>query len=139
MAMVALPAPEIDPGLKPTVTPEGCPEADRAIVELNPPLTVLVMVEFPEPPCAKDSEEGEALSEKLPDDPVTESVSVVVATRLPEVPVMVTIYVPELVPDGMLTLKFDVREPEMRVRLRLTEGPLGETEALKLIGELYPP
>ena len=39
-------------------------------------------------------------------------------------------------PEGTLTVKFDVREPEMRVRLRLTDGPLGETEALRLIGEL---
>ena len=89
--MVALPAPVIEAGLKPTVTPEGCPEAIRLIAELNPPLTVLVMVELPELPCASEIDEGEALKVKLPVDPLTVSVTVVVATMLPEVPVTVTI------------------------------------------------
>ena len=87
--MVAVPAPVIDPGLKPTVTPAGCPDAVRLMAELNPPLTELVMVELPEAPCASERDEGEALSAKLPDDPVTVSVTVVVATMLPEVPVTV--------------------------------------------------
>jgi len=108
--METLPAPLIDEaGLNPIVTPEGCPDADRLIVELNPPLTVLVMVELLEAPWASESAAGEALSVKLPDDPVTVSARVVVETMLPEVPVMVTVYGPELAPEGTFTVRFAVR------------------------------
>jgi hypothetical protein len=58
--MVELPAPVIDAGLKPTVTPEGSPDAVRAIAELNPPVTLLVMVEEPALPCKMDTAPGEA-------------------------------------------------------------------------------
>ena len=34
-------------GLKPTVVPVGTPEADRLIALLNPPLTMVVMVDVP--------------------------------------------------------------------------------------------
>lgn len=45
---VELPAPIVnDDGLKPTVTPEGFPDADNETLELNPPNTVLVIVEVP--------------------------------------------------------------------------------------------
>ena len=42
-------------------------------------------------------------------------------------------------PEGTFTVRVDVRDPEIRVRLRLTVGPLGDTEADKLTGELNPP
>lgn len=57
--IVEVPAPVIEVGLKATLTPEGCPLAVRAIEELNPPVTVLVIVEFPEPPCAIETDPGE--------------------------------------------------------------------------------
>jgi len=60
IVMVEVPAPVIEVGLKPTVTPVGCPLADKEIAELNPPVTVLVMVDCPELPCATVTEEGEA-------------------------------------------------------------------------------
>ena len=49
IVMVELPAPGagIGLGLKPTVVPEGTPEADRPIALLKPPLMVAVMVEVP--------------------------------------------------------------------------------------------
>lgn len=49
MVMVEVPPPGagIGLGLKLTVTPEGCPEAERVIALLKPPLTVVVMVEEP--------------------------------------------------------------------------------------------
>lgn len=67
MFMVALPDPPVivDDGLKPIVTPEGAPEADRATSELNPPTTVLVIVELPAPPCATETLAGEAARLKL--------------------------------------------------------------------------
>jgi hypothetical protein len=58
--MFEVPAPVIEVGLKPTVTPAGWPLADKAMAELNPPVTVLVMVEFPAPPCATVTDAGEA-------------------------------------------------------------------------------
>jgi hypothetical protein len=44
---VELPAPAMLAGLKLAVTPEGKPLAERAIVPLNPPATVLVTVVLP--------------------------------------------------------------------------------------------
>lgn len=63
MVMVDVPVPVIDAGLKPTVTPEGCPDAESATGELNPPLTVLVIVEVPALPCSTVTDDGEAESE----------------------------------------------------------------------------
>ena len=47
---VEVPAPVIDAGLKLGVSPVGIPLAVSAIAELNPPVTVLVIVELPVPP-----------------------------------------------------------------------------------------
>ena len=58
--IVDVPAPVIDVGLKATVTPEGCPEADSVIAESKPPETVLVIVEVPLFPCATETLLGEA-------------------------------------------------------------------------------
>ena len=56
-----VPFPVIDAGLKPTVTPVGCPEAVSVTAELNPPLTVLVTVVDPVLPCTTETDAGEAL------------------------------------------------------------------------------
>ena len=88
IVMVEVPVPVIDVGLKPTVTPVGCPDADNVTAESNPPVTVLVIVEVPELPCATETDEGDALREK-PAAAVTVSVTVVVSLVLPEVPVTV--------------------------------------------------
>jgi len=61
MVIVELPAPPgIDVGLKLTVAPLGAPEADNEIVELNPPIAVVVIVEVPELPVATLTAVGEA-------------------------------------------------------------------------------
>ena len=61
MVIVELPAPpEIDVGLKLTVTPLGAPEADNEIAELNPPMLVVVIVDVPEVPVATLTAVGEA-------------------------------------------------------------------------------
>src|ERR1700677_4940197 len=59
---VELPEPgaAMDVGLKAAVTPVGRPEADKAIAELNPPETVVVMVEVPVAPWAMETEVGDA-------------------------------------------------------------------------------
>src|SRR5580700_2763079 len=60
IVMVEVPAPVIEVGLKPTVTPAGWPVADKAMAALNPPVTELVIVEVPALPCATETEAGEA-------------------------------------------------------------------------------
>lgn len=57
---VELPAPVIDVGLNPTVTPAGIPAALRAIAESKPPETALVIVVDPELPCAMLTVPGDA-------------------------------------------------------------------------------
>jgi len=56
--MVEVPAPVIDVGVKPTVTPAGCPVADRETAELKPFVTVLVMVVVPKLPRVTEIEAG---------------------------------------------------------------------------------
>lgn len=65
---VTLPVPVIEEELKPTLTPEGAPEAERVTAELNPLETVLVIVEVPLLPAATESDAGEA--ERLKDGDV---------------------------------------------------------------------
>lgn len=58
--MVEAPAAVIEVGIKLTVTPAGTFVADRMMVELKPPVGVLVMVEVPELPGARVSDTGDA-------------------------------------------------------------------------------
>ena len=60
MVIVEVPAPLMEGGPKVTLTPLGSPEAARAIDELNPPETAVVIVEVPLPPCATETVVGEA-------------------------------------------------------------------------------
>jgi hypothetical protein len=60
IVIVEVPAPVIEVGLKTMVTPVGWPLADNEIAELKPPVTVLVIFEVPELPCATETEVGEA-------------------------------------------------------------------------------
>ena|ERR1700730_11905034 len=60
IVMVEVPAPVIEVGLKPMVTPVGWPVADNEMAELKPPVTVLVIVDFPKLPCPTETEAGEA-------------------------------------------------------------------------------
>jgi len=59
-----LPGAAIDVGAKVAVTPAGRPDAESATAELNPPLTVVEMVELPEVPCTTERLVGEALTAK---------------------------------------------------------------------------
>ncbi len=89
MVIVELPEPgaAMDAGLKLTVTPVGCPVADKATAEVNPPEIPTVMVDEPLLPCTTDAEAGEAEMVKLgfPPDP-TVNVMVVEWLRVPETP-----------------------------------------------------
>lgn len=65
MAEVPDPGAAMDVGLKLTVTPVGCPLAVNATAALKPFDTVVVIVELPLPPCATETEAGEAEIAKL--------------------------------------------------------------------------
>ena len=62
-AMVMVEAPDpgaaMDEGLKLTVTPVGCPVADKATAELNPPEIATVTVDEPLLPCTTGTEVGD--------------------------------------------------------------------------------
>jgi hypothetical protein len=91
--IVDVPAPVIEVGLKVTVNPLPCPDAESAIAELKPPVTAVVIVDVPELLRAIVSDAGDAEIEKppVPPDDVTVSEAVVVSTVLPDVPVTVTL------------------------------------------------
>jgi hypothetical protein len=54
------PGAAMEVGLKVTVTPLGWPLAESAMAELNPPDTVVLMVELPPWPCCTETEPGDA-------------------------------------------------------------------------------
>lgn len=82
------PGAAIEPGLKDTVTPLPCPDADKAIAELKLPEMAVVMVEVPDRPRLTDNEVGDAERVKLA-GPVTVSETVAVLVTPPPVPVTV--------------------------------------------------
>ena len=89
MVMVDDPAPVIEVGLKLVVTRLPCPDADREIAELNPPVTPVLTVTWPDVPRLTVIDVGAALIENPAEVLVTVSVTVVVCVVLPEVPVTV--------------------------------------------------
>jgi hypothetical protein len=77
------------------VTPLGRPLALNVVAELNPPVLVTVIVLVPLVPCVTVTEVGAAETLKFGEVvEFTVNASVVVAVRLPEVPVIVTVAVP---------------------------------------------
>src|SRR5215469_8784202 len=117
IVIVELPPPgaAIVLGLKLTVVPLGAPAADRLMKLLKPPLTVVVIVEFPWLPCTTLTEAGEPVSVKLAETAaVTVRLTAAVLLACPLVPVTVTEYVPAGVEEVVEMLS--VVEPEV-VRL----------------------
>lgn len=123
---------------KAAVTPEGRPEALKVVAELKPPVLVTVMVLVPLLPWVTVTEVGEALTVKFGVAlELTVRARVVVAVRLPEVPVMVTVAVPVVAVAeavNVMTL-VDV------VGLVLNEAvtPLGRPEAESVTLPVNPP
>lgn len=75
-------------GLKLTVVPDGAPEAERLIELLNPPLTVVEIVDVPWFPGATVIEVGDAESAKL-GPVVTVNVTLAVCRTPPPFPLTV--------------------------------------------------
>ena len=80
MLEVPEPGAAIVDGVNVTVTPVGCPLAVNATAPLNPPDTVLLIVDDPFPPCATDTEPGEADKLKLGDEDPPPASAVIKAT-----------------------------------------------------------
>jgi len=130
------PGAAIDVGLKLTVTPLGWPLADKTIAELNPPETVVVIVDVPLLPGATETEVGEAEMVKLGvAEAVTVSVTVVCCVMPSPEPVTVIGYTPVAVFEGTTMVIVEVPEPgaAMDVKLKTTATPLGWPLADKAI------
>ena len=90
--IVDVPAPVMELGLKVTVWALPCPEADKAIAELKPPVTAVEIVEVPDELLATVIEVGEAETVKPAVPPeVTVSETVAVCVSPPPLPVTVTV------------------------------------------------
>src|ERR1700690_505257 len=126
MVIVDVPEPGalMDVGLKPTVTPAGWPLAVKAIAELKPPETVVVIVDVPLLPCTTETAVGEAEMVKLGlATAVTVSETKVVSVVLPEVPVTVMLYVPVTVFEATVIVMVEVPAPVIEVGLKPTVTP----------------
>lgn len=84
--MVELPAPVMVDGVKLMELELPCPEADKVIAELKPPVTAVLIVTEPDLLLAMLMLVGDALIEKPGVVPVTVSETVVFSIVEPEVP-----------------------------------------------------
>src|SRR3984885_15898823 len=110
------------------VTPVGRPEAVSAVAELKLFWLVMVIVLVPLLPCFTVSEVGEAPIVKFGVAvALTVIDSVVVATRLPDVPVIVTVDVPVVA--VLLAISVSVLVPVVLVGLNTAVTPLGSPDA----------
>lgn len=143
-AMVIVDVPEpgaaMDVGLKLTVTLVGWPLAVKAIAELKPPETAVVIVDVPLLPCTTETEVGEAemVNAGLA-GAVTVSETVAVSTVLPAVPVTLMVYVPVAVDEPTVIDRVEVPVPVIEVGLKPTVTVDGWPLAVKLTAVLKPP
>src|ERR1700749_2166480 len=113
---------------KPAVTPLGKPLAARLTAELKLFWLVMMIVLVPLLPCLTVRDEGDAPMVKFGVPPAfTVSETVVVATRLPDVPVMVTVAVPVVA--VALAVKLNVLLVAVGLGLNAAVTPLGSPEA----------
>ena len=116
------PGAAIDVGLKETVTPDGWPEAESATALLNPPETAVEIVEVPFPPCATETDVGDAAIVKFG---VAAAVTVreidVAWVTPPPVPVSVIGYVPVATEEETENVAVDDPDPGAAIDAGLKE------------------
>ena len=120
------------------VTPEGRPDALNVVAELKPPVLVTVMVLVPLVPCVTVTDVGEALTLKA--GVAVELIvraSVVVAVRLPEVPVIVTVEVPVVA--VALAVSVSTLVPVVGFVPNAAVTPLGKPDAASVTLPVNPP
>jgi hypothetical protein len=141
MAEVPEPGAAMDDGTKLTVTPVGCPVADNATAELNPPEIPTVTVDEPLLPCTTGTEPGDAEMVKsgVP-AVVTVNVTVVECFKPPPEPLTVIGYVPAAVVEATAMFMVEVPEPGAAIDAgtKLTVTPAGCPVADKATAELNP-
>jgi hypothetical protein len=120
------------------VTPLGRPEALRVVAELKPPVLVMVIVLAPLLPWVMVREAGEALTVKFGvAEEFTVRAMVVVAVRLPEVPVMVTVAAPVVA--VALAVSVSTLVPVVGFVPKAAVTPLGRPEAASVTLPVNPP
>lgn len=120
------------------VTPLGNPVADNVVAALNPPVLVMVIVLVPLAPWVTVTEAGEAAMVKLGVAvALTVRTSVVVAVRLPEVPVIVTVDVPVVA--VLLAVSVSTLVPVVGFVPNAAVTPLGNPEAASVTLPVNPP
>jgi hypothetical protein len=117
------------------VRPLGNPEAASVTLPLNPFCPVTVMVDVAELPRTTVSEVGEAAIVKLGAG-LTVTATVVVALRLPEVPLMVTVAVPVVA--VLLAVSVSTLLPVVGFVPNAAVTPLGIPEATSVTLPLNP-
>ena len=124
-------------GLKTAVTPEGNPEADRLTLPLKPLSGLTVIVLVPLVPWTIVKLLGEAESEKFGGG-VTINVTFVLCTRLPLVPVTLTVLVLAGVLVVVVTVNVEEPTPLTEFGTKLAVAPVGKPPALKVTVLLKP-
>src|SRR5579863_6591550 len=120
------------------VTPVGRPVAVSDVAELKPFWLVMVIVLGALPPCCTVTEEGDALIVKfaVPPEALTVSEILVVACRLPDVPVIVIGNVPVVA--VALAVNVTVLLVVAGLGLKTAVTPLGSAEVVRLTLPLNP-
>ena len=116
-------------GLKDADTPLGKPATDKFTLLLKPFCGATVMVLVPVPPCRTVNAAGRAESPKVGIG-VTVRDRLVVLTKLPEVPIMVTLSVPAAA--VLPAVNVSVLLPVVLLGLKDAVTPFGRPEAVKL-------
>lgn len=125
-------------GENPAVTPLGNPVALSVVAELKLLVLVMVIVLVPFAPCFTVNEVGEAPMVKFGDATgLTVSETVVVAVRLPDVPVIVTVDVPVVAVE--LAVRVSVLVDVVGFGLKAAVTPLGKPEAARDTLPVNPP
>ena len=137
-----VPGAAIAVGLKLAVTPEGRPEAESEIAELNPPDAVVEIVLLPLLPWATDRLLGEALKAKSGVAVAVTVKAIVVVCVMPP-PLAVTVTEDDPVVAALLAEKVRVELPlpgaAMEVGLKLAVTPDGKPDRESETAELNPP
>jgi len=119
-------------GLKDAVTPLGRPETARFTLPLNPYWGLMYTLDVPEPPCAR----MELAAESVKLGTKTLRLTVVVALKEPEVPVIVRVYCPRLA--VLLAVSVSMLLPVAGFGLKDAVTPLGKPETARFTLPLKP-
>jgi hypothetical protein len=120
------------------VTPLGKPVALNVVAELNPPVLVTVIVLVPLAPCVTVTEVGDAAMVKFGVAvEFTVNARVVVAVKLPEVPVMVTVADPVVA--VLLAVRVSTLVPVVGFVPNAAVTPLGRPDAARVTLPENPP